>query len=662
MKKIYNIVTLEQGVGKMKAKLLRAGVFLVLIISLICVSVTGAMTILVEDSHLILEDDFILGIPEKCPGSLLKSNFHLDTSAVSDDEFVGTGLVINKDFNFVAVVLGDVNGDGALTSTDYLQIKRQFNGAIKLTGAYYRAADINGDGKIQSIDYLKIKRTFSGVDNIYEGMQIRPGFDVTAVVDGTGGTAYIEKQSLIVKPDSGYRLSSLKADGHDVYVTNGTLSLKDVANKTVVAKFTKIESVTADKVTPTSITNTFYNEEATQYGVTWRSESAGEPVLKYIEAGENTAEQADFTNAAEVTAYAEIAMGIYKNHAAMFELKPDTKYYYIVGDKSTNTYSPVCSITTKEENPSKVTFFHMSDTQDETYWGTYWNAAFKSAYTLYPDGAFTLNTGDITNNGGKEIQWTNMFSNTAEYTQNNVVMPVSGNHDYWGDITRQFHCVYSHFNIDLNRDWNQDAYFGIYYSFDYGDVHFTVLNTGDTIATDNWDLTEEQVEWLTKDLAATNKKWKIVALHNPLYSPGKYGSDTTFNRVALALRKQLNPIFAEYGVDLVLNGHDHVYSQSYPITASGTAVKDGKKEIIDGITYYVNPQGTIHLESGTAGSQNRGVLATGRRYSEKSDLTQTGNSYYSAITVEDNKLTVNYYEVNVESGTETLKYSWGILK
>lgn len=130
----------------------------------------------------------------------------------------------------------------------------------------------------------------------------------------------------------------------------------------------------------------------------------------------------------------------------------------------------------------------------------------------------------------------------------------------------------------------------------------------------------------------------------------------------MALRKQLNPIFAEYGVDLVLNGHDHVYSQSYPITASGIAVKDGEKKTIDGISYYVNPQGTIHLESGTAGSQNRGVLATGRQYSENRDLTRAGNSYYSAITIEDNKLTVNYYEVNVESGTETLKYSWGILK
>ncbi len=646
----------------MKAKLLRAGVFLVLIISLACVSVTGAMTILVEDSHLILEDDFILGIPEKCPGSLLKSNFHIDTSAVSDDEIVGTGLIINKGLNLTAVVLGDVNGDGALTSADYLQIKGQFNGTIELTGAYYRAADINGDGEIRSADYLKIKRTFSGLDSIYEEMQIRPGFNVTAIVDGTGGTAYIEKQALIVKPDSGYRLSSLKADGHDVYVTNGALSLKDVVNKTVVAKFTKIEAVTADQVTPASITNTFYNAKATQYGVTWRSEGVGEPVLKYIEAGENTADQADFTHAVEVTAYAEIAMGIYKNHAAMFELKPDTKYYYIVGDKATNTYSSVCSITTKEENPSKVTFFHMSDTQDETYWGTYWNAALKSAYTLYPDGAFTLNTGDITNNGGKEIQWTNMFSNTAEYTQNNVVMPVSGNHDYWGEITKQFHCVYSHFNIDLNKDWNQDGYFGIYYSFDYGDVHFAVLNTGDTMETDDYDLTVEQVEWLKKDLKSTDKKWKIVALHNPLYSPGKYGSDDIYSRVAVALRKQLDPIFSEYGVDLVLNGHDHVYSQSYPITASGKTVKDGTKETINGISYYVKPQGTIHLESGTAGSQNRGVLTAGRIYSEKSDMTRAGNSYYSAITIENNKLTVNYYEVNVESGMETLKYSWGILK
>ena len=645
----------------MKKKLLIVTFCMVLLISLVCVSMSGAANILVDDSHLYIEEttNYVLGIPVKCTGAQLKSNFNFSISDIADDLAVGTGLSINAGgANLTVVVLGDVNGDGILTSTDYMQVKRHFSNMIDLQGAALRAADVTNDGAILSTDYLKIKRTFSGTEDIYAGMRINPGFNVTAKVDGTGGTAVLSKDKLIVTPDSGYRLSSLKADGHDVYVSNGELSLHEVFDKNLVAKFEKIEAAAVSEVTPSTITNTFYNSDVTQYGVTWRTQGVGEPVLLYVKADGKTADQVDFTNAVEVTAYADMVMDLYKNHAAMFGLEPGTKYYYKVGDKVTGTYSAVCSITTREEKPSKVTFFHMSDTQDEENKGAYWNSALKNAYTLYPDGAFTLHTGDIVNNGGDEQQWTDMINNTSDYTGNNVVVPVSGNHDYWGSITEgKTDCLYSHFNIDIPDGQFTDS--GIYYSFDYGDIHFVILNTGDTVGA---SLSSEQFDWLKKDLAATKQKWKIVALHNPLYSPGKYGTDSSYNSMALGLRKQLNPIFSQYKVDMVLNGHDHVYSQSYPITAEGTVIKKGEKQTIGDTTYYVNPQGTVHLESGTAGAQHRGAFSAGREYSAKMMPTKAGCSYYSAITVEGNMLTVNFYEVDTQTDTSTLSQSFGIIK
>ena len=646
----------------MKRKLLIAAFCLTLLISLVCVSIAGAQTVLVEDSHLYIEEDtgYVLGIPAKCTGAQLKPNFNFAVSDLADSAAVGTGLKINGGGgSFTVVVLGDVTGDGILTSTDYLQIKRHFSNAADLQGAALRAADVTNDGKILSTDYLLIKKTFNGTADIYADMRIAPGFNVTVRVDGAGGTAVLSGDKLVVTPDAGYRLSSLKADGHDVYVSNGALSLYEVFGKDLVASFEKIGTVTASKVTPSTITNTFYNSDASQYGVTWRTEGVGEPVLLYVKADGKTAAQADFTKAVEVTAYADLKMDLYKNHAAMFGLEPGTKYYYKVGDKTTGIYSDVCSITTKEEQPAKVTFFHMSDTQDEVNRGIYWDTALESAYTLYPDGAFTLHTGDMVNNGADESQWADMINNTADYTSNNVVVPVSGNHDYWSSITGgKTECVFSHFNIDLPN--YQSAAKGIYYSFDYGHIHFTVLNTGD--ADSSGALTSAQLDWLKKDLAATKQKWKIVALHNPLYSPGKYGSDEGYNAVALALRDQLNPVFSQYKVDLVLNGHDHVYSQSYPIAADGTTIKDGEKSTVDGTTYYVNPTGTIHLESGTAGAQHRGTLSLGRAYSQKMMATTAGNTYYSAITVEGNKLTVTFYEVAVSGGNASPKMSFGIIK
>jgi 3',5'-cyclic AMP phosphodiesterase CpdA len=64
-----------------------------------------------------------------------------------------------------------------------------------------------------------------------------------------------------------------------------------------------------------------------------------------------------------------------------------------------------------------------------------------------------------------------------------------------------------------------------------------------------------RLRWLRRALSGRrNNRWKIVIFHHPVYSPGlEHGSTPGFRRV-------LNPIFRAKGVDLVLNGHDHLYA------------------------------------------------------------------------------------------------------
>jgi len=67
-----------------------------------------------------------------------------------------------------------------------------------------------------------------------------------------------------------------------------------------------------------------------------------------------------------------------------------------------------------------------------------------------------------------------------------------------------------------------------------------------------------QIAWLEKELANSQSDWKIMFFHHPMYSSGgTHGSD-------LKLREQLEPIFVKYGVDVVLNGHDHFYERIKP--------------------------------------------------------------------------------------------------
>ena len=88
-----------------------------------------------------------------------------------------------------------------------------------------------------------------------------------------------------------------------------------------------------------------------------------------------------------------------------------------------------------------------------------------------------------------------------------------------------------------------------------------------------------QLQWFEKELAASGSDWKIAFFHHPIYSSaGRHGSDA-------ALRDQLEPLFVKYSVDVVLQGHDHIYER----------VKPQK-----GIAYFV---------SGAAGKLRRGDLA-----------------------------------------------------
>jgi 3',5'-cyclic AMP phosphodiesterase CpdA len=77
-------------------------------------------------------------------------------------------------------------------------------------------------------------------------------------------------------------------------------------------------------------------------------------------------------------------------------------------------------------------------------------------------------------------------------------------------------------------------------------------------ALDSNYMDREQLQWLEKELKASGSDWKIAFFHHPLYSSAeRHGSDT-------ALRDQLEPLFVNYSVDLVLTGHDHAYERTKP--------------------------------------------------------------------------------------------------
>ncbi len=93
---------------------------------------------------------------------------------------------------------------------------------------------------------------------------------------------------------------------------------------------------------------------------------------------------------------------------------------------------------------------------------------------------------------------------------------------------------------------------GRYYTFQRGDVHFFALDTNHNA---DW---KAQLPWLEQELSRSNAPWKVVFGHHQIYSSAHYG-------VNHELIKTLTPLFQRYGVQLYINGHDHVYERTQPI-------------------------------------------------------------------------------------------------
>lgn len=415
-------------------------------------------------------------------------------------------------------------------------------------------------------------------------------------------------------------------------------------------------------LTPQAITLAVYNKSCTEFGVTWQTEVRANPVLEYTDEADSA-----FERAVRVEGVCSDGTGTVKNTAVIRGVRPGEKCRWRVGDES-GVFSDSAVFRAPELDEGKLTFLVMTDSQDGENRGEWLKFAWHDAVRRFPEARLLVNAGDIVQEGGNAEMWAQMFGINEEFLRFVPMAPVAGNHDYWYGYLHGFDAVCEkHFKIDLPP---QDTRHGMYYSFDCGPAHFTVLSSGDSMETDGTGILSSQLEWAENDIASSDKPWKIVAVHNPLYSPGKYGCIDPIFGQALGMQRQLDALFVKYGVDLVLCGHDHVYAVTYPISADSLPVTDCVYETVcdgDGeIRYAVDPAGPIHFEAGCAGNQNReieeGITERfSRNFADMSDMTYRAVAY-AAVSIDGGTLTVRYRENSVDTG-ECVKYrAFGIKK
>jgi len=144
----------------------------------------------------------------------------------------------------------------------------------------------------------------------------------------------------------------------------------------------------------------------------------------------------------------------------------------------------------------------------------------------------------------------------------------------------------------------QYEYGNAYYTFSHGMVRVIVLSSYS-------DTTEgsPQYKWLQSQLLDRQQQqqeepWLVVMFHCPLYTTFKaHNHEKQTHR----MRKNMEPLFIQYQVNLIVSGHDHAYMRTYPLGHhQPTQDDDGD---VEKTAFEYNEKGPIYLTVGAGGNR-----------------------------------------------------------
>lgn len=304
--------------------------------------------------------------------------------------------------------------------------------------------------------------------------------------------------------------------------------------------------------------------------ILWRTESGDHARVRYKEKG--TRKWRDVKGLTRIT-----NTEVVENEVTLHQLSPNTTYEYqvftnnipLLSDQKLWFPSPVSS------RDSVFSFFAVGDVGEPVADGGTPNLLAEALEPHIDSFRFGLLLGDIIYPDGKSEDYDkNLFQYFGNCFPYLPVFTILGNHDW--------HNPEDNYVKEWKLPGNEH-----YYSFNYGNAHFVGL---DSRKGDFFEF-ELQTKWLREDLAKVSEEidWIIVFLHHQ----GKSCTYKKDNQSVISLY----PIFEEYGVDLVLNGHAHTYERLNPMNGSGEVqvASDGQ------FGEYKNPSGFISITAGSGG-------------------------------------------------------------
>jgi predicted phosphodiesterase len=314
------------------------------------------------------------------------------------------------------------------------------------------------------------------------------------------------------------------------------------------------------------------NVKTTGLTIVWTTEEDGPSAVHYG--------QSDFSQVAPATSTyfttpADPPYDAYYVHQAdLTGLSADTAYQYQIFTNDVNL-TPGGSAVTRTAKPSNTSGFRLAVFGDSGFGNTAQNNLATRLSQVQPD--LVVHTGDLVyDEASYDLFEERYFQIYANLIKSVWIAPAIGNHDEQYNTGKSFADVFVNPpNATNPADREQ------YYSFDYGNAHFIMLSNYRSVSSGS-----AQYTWLQNDLASTNQFWKFVVFHEPAYSTDS--SQDPKDKANIV--QNFVPLFEQYGVNVVLQGHWHDYERMNPL-------KGGQVSTIaaGGIVYLVTGGGGAGL-------------------------------------------------------------------
>lgn len=285
-------------------------------------------------------------------------------------------------------------------------------------------------------------------------------------------------------------------------------------------------------------------------------------------------------------------------HSVVLENINNNKIYYRICCDNNNFKSKIYELSTKNTNDSfEFTIFTDSQGMIEQDYNIFLKLLKNSLKSKKTD--FIIHLGDFVDDGSNEEYWTWVLN--SKIWKENVCVPVCGNHDvrvnYLLKKCNFENSILSHFNIQNFP--NQEISTGTYYSFEYNNTIFVVLNTN-FCEYDSY-IDNSQYTWALSVLLKSKAKWKIILTHKSPYSNGPHCNDEDVKKVG----KKIIDLAYQAKVDVIFGGHDHVYVRTPEMNYSQKVLCEKKYYDYNEQKYVnLNPYGSIFIVPGTSGVKN----------------------------------------------------------